>query len=176
MVPDQILTRHLRVRVNAVEGRWAFDPHEDLALIACIHRHEPTGRRGLGLVQGFGFKRHGALASTVAHDAHNLIIAGTGEREMLAAAEAIERMGGGFAVVMDGRVTAQLELPFAGLISTRPAEDVCGRQREVARAAAALGCDLHSPFGTLSFLGLSVIPELRITDRGLFDAIVMKIV
>ncbi|UCD75339.1 MAG: adenine deaminase [Phycisphaerales bacterium] len=174
VVPDQIVTRHLRVKVGSAGGYWVFDPDEDLALIACIHRHEPTGRCGLGLVKGFGFTGHGALASTVAHDAHNLLIMGTNAKDMLVAAEALKHAGGGLAVVMNGKVTAQLELPLAGLISTLRAEQVCGRQRELARAAAALGCRLPSPFGTLSFLGLSVIPELRITDRGLLDTVTLR--
>lgn len=176
IVPDQIVTRHVRRAVPMENGHWRFDPAEDLALIACIHRHEPSGRMGLGLVEGFGFTEVGALASTVAHDAHNLLVTGTSPRDMAVAAEAIRGMGGGFAVVRNGQVISKMALPFAGLMSTESVDEVCRQQAEVTRAASTLGCGLHSPFGTLSFLGLSVIPELRITDSGLFNVMDQRIV
>jgi adenine deaminase len=169
VVPDQIVTRREDRQVRVEGGKWAFDPADDVALIACIQRHEPTGRLGVGLVSGFSFSRHGALGSSVGHDAHNLIITGTNGRDMLACAEALQAMGGGFVVVADGQATGRMPLPVAGLMSTDPVAEVCAQQRAVDQAAAALGCLLHSPFGTLSFLALSVIPSLRITDAGLFD-------
>ncbi len=169
VVPDQIVTTRESRRVAGVDGTWTFDPAEDLALIACIQRHAPTGAHGLGLVTGFGFARHGALASSVGHDAHNLLVTGTNPRDMRAAVDALRECGGGFAVVRDGAVTARMTLPVAGLMSTKPAAEVCAEQAAVDAAAAALGCPLHSPFGTLSFLALTVIPSLRITDEGLFD-------
>jgi adenine deaminase len=170
VVPDQIVTRFERreARVDD-DGGWAFDPAEDVAMIACVHRHAPTGGMGLGLVSGFRFQRHGALGSTVGHDAHNMLIAGTNERDMLACARALAEMGGGFVVVADGAVRERLALPVAGLMTSAPVAEVCRRQAAVNGAAAALGCPLHSPFGALSFLALTVIPELRITDAGLFD-------
>ena len=137
--------------------------------MASIERHHATGNVGLGLVRGFGFQHQGALGSSVAHDSHNLIIAGTHPREMLLAAQALAEMGGGFVVVADGRVTARMPLAIAGLISREDATTVCRQMDEAHRAAHQLGCPLPSPFGTLSFLALSVIPELRITDQGLFD-------
>lgn len=169
IVPDQIVTRREDRQVRVEGGKWVFDPAEDVALIACVQRHEPTGRLGVGLVSGFSFGRDGALGSSVGHDAHNLIIAGTNGRDMLACAEALEAMGGGFVVVAEGEVTGRMPLPVAGLMSTEPVGEVCRQQRAVDEAAAGLGCRLHSPFGTLSFLALSVIPSLRITDAGLFD-------
>ena len=135
-----------------------------------------NGDVGLGLVCGFNFQKHGALGSTVAHDAHNMIISGTNPKDMLCCAEALAEMGGGFVAVQDGKVSASLPLPLAGLISTEPADEVCRQLREVDQAAASLGCQLHSPFGTLSFLGLSVIPELRITDQGMFDVVEFQLV
>ncbi len=171
IVPDQIITRRLERDVAPVGGRWAFDPKVDLALLACIERHRATGNVGLGLVEGFGFRQAGAIGSSVAHDSHNLIIAGTNARDMLAAAQALGACGGGFVVCRGGETAALLRLPVAGLLSPEPAEDVCRGLREVREAAAALGCALHCPFGTLSFLALPVIPELKITDRGLFDVI-----
>jgi adenine deaminase len=168
VVPDQITNRLQRRTVKRIEGCWAFDPEQDVALVASIERHRATGQVGLGLVSGFGLRRAGALGSSVAHDAHNLIIAGTNARDMLLAAEALAHGGGGWIVVADGAVAAQLPLPVAGLISAERAEVVCEQLGEVHRAAQSLGCSLTSPFGTLSFLALPVIPELRITTKGLF--------
>jgi adenine deaminase len=170
IVPDQIVTtRETRPVERDADGTWRFDPDLDVAMIACVHRHEPTGRTGLGLVTGFGFRAHGALGSSVGHDAHNLMIAGTNPGDMLACAQALEAMEGGFVVVADGVVTGRMPLPLAGLMSTEPADEVCRQQQAVDAAAGALGVPLASPFGTLSFLPLTVIPSLRMTDRGLFD-------
>ncbi len=169
IVAEQIVTRRERLAVKITDGAWCFDADIDAVLIASIERHRATGSIGLGLVSGFGFRRHGAIGSSVAHDSHNVIIAGTNPIDMLACARAIEDAGGGFVVASGGAVTALVPLPVAGLLATEPAETV-RRQLRVAHAAAAeLGCPLATPFGTLSFLALSVIPELRITDQGLFD-------
>jgi len=178
VIPDEILTRSDRrkVGVDGTSGRWVFDPQHEVSLIACLERHKATGRVGLGLVRGFGFRRHGALGSSVAHDAHNLVITGTNARDMLACARALEEVRGGFVVVADGSVVAALPLPVAGLMSTEDAPTVRHRLKEVNRAAGSLGCALSSPFGTLSFLCLSVIPELRIIDRGLFDVGAQRII
>jgi adenine deaminase len=156
-------------------GRWVFDPHQDVALCAGIERHRATGHVGLGLAAGFGLTR-GALGSSVAHDSHNLVLVGTDPADLRTAAEALRESGGGFVVAEGGRVRALLPLPVAGLLSDRPADEVCRRLAEVNAAAAELGCRLPEPFGTLSFLALSVIPELRITSRGLFDARRMEFV
>jgi adenine deaminase len=164
---DQIVTRREDVRLQT--GTWQFNPAADLALVASIERHRATGQMGLGLVRGFAFQRACALGSSVAHDSHNLIIAGTHADEMLRCAQALAEIGGGFVVVADGRVVARTPLPIAGLISRDDAATVCRQMAEVERAARQVGCSLPSPFGTLSFLALSVIPELRITDQGLFD-------
>jgi adenine deaminase len=169
VIRDQILTRHETLKVSRADGAWAFDPARDVALIASIERHRASGSMGLALVSGFGFKREGALGSSVAHDSHNLIVTGTSARDMLACVRALEEMGGGFVVAAGGQVRARLPLPIAGLLSTESAETVCRQLHEVHAAARTLGCDLHEPFGTLSFLALPVIPELRITDQGLFD-------
>jgi adenine deaminase len=128
-----------------------------------------TGSIGLGLVSGFGLRREGALGSSVAHDSHNLIVAGTNARDMLACVRSLEQSGGGFVVAAGGSVKARLPLPIAGLLSTETADTVCERLQELQEAARALGCGLAAPFGMLSFLALPVIPELRITDQGLFD-------
>ncbi|HID21245.1 MAG TPA: adenine deaminase, partial [Planctomycetaceae bacterium] len=141
---------------------------QDVLLVASIERHRATGQVGLGLVTGFALKR-GALGSSVAHDSHNLILVGTSPGDMVCCARQLHRMGGGFVVTADGRTLAQLPLPIAGLLSPEPAGVLAGQLDQLHRAARSLGCTLPAPFGTLSFLALSVIPELRITDQGLFD-------
>lgn len=167
--PGQFVTRHESCDLGPVGQTWKFDAGRDLALLASIERHHASGRRGLGLVRGFTFRRPGALGSSVAHDSHNLIITGTDPRSMLVCVQHLEQMGGGFVVVVDGAVAADCPLPVAGLLSLLRAETLCGQLEAVQRAAAGLGCTLASPFGTLSFLALPVIPELRITSHGLFD-------
>src|SRR5579864_1832150 len=176
IVPEQIVTRRESQRVLIEDGHWAFDAGQDVLLIASIERHRATGQVGLGLVSGFGLRRAGALGSSVAHDSHNLIVAGTNARDMLACARALAEHGGGFVAAAGGTVRALLPLPVAGLLSLRDADTVCCQLDEVNRAAHALGCELASPFGTLSFLALPVIPELRITDQGLFDVVAQKFV
>ena len=169
LVPGQIVTRAVTEDVPTRDGRWCFAPDRDLALAACIERHRATGRIGLGLVQGFTFRRHGALGSSVAHDSHNLILAGTNPQDMLVCVQALARHGGGFVAVADGQVLAELPLPVAGLMSTQDVHTVRDQLHQLHAAARSLGCPLSSPFATLSFLPLPVIPELRVTPRGLFD-------
>jgi adenine deaminase len=156
--------------VPAKDGRWCFAPDRDLALAACIERHRASGKIGLGLVRGFAFQRHGALGSSVAHDSHNLIIAGTNPSDMLVCVRALARSGGGFVAAADGQVLAELALSIAGLMSTANVRTVRHQLQQLHAAAQTLGCPLPSPFAVLSFLPLPVIPELRVTPRGLFDA------
>jgi adenine deaminase len=169
IMPGQITTRFTTQAVCRLDGHWVFDPERDVALVASIERHRATGQIGLGLVSGFGLRHGGALGSSVAHDSHNLIIAGSNARDMMACVNSLEESGGGFVVTAGGEVRAQLPLPIAGLLSTEGADTVCQQLQRVHRLAQTLGCRLPSPFGTLSFLALPVIPELRITDQGLFD-------
>jgi adenine deaminase len=169
IVPAQIVTRRTSRSVRRVDGRWAFDPERDVVLIASIERHRASGRIGLGLVSGFGLTHDGALGSSVAHDSHNLIIAGTNARDVLTCARALLEHGGGFVAASGGAVRALLPLPVAGLLSLEDADTVCRQLEEVNHAARALGCPLDAPFGTLSFLALPVIPEVRITAQGVFD-------
>ncbi len=117
------------------------------------------------MIQGFGLKR-GAIAGTIAHDAHNIMAVGVDDTDILAAIAIVAESQGGLAVVADGEVKAHLPLPIAGLLSDRPAGDVANGYEEVENAARALGSTLPSPFGTLAFMGLSVIPKARVTDRG----------
>ncbi|GER81990.1 adenine deaminase [Thermogemmatispora aurantia] len=166
--PGQIVTRHLQLEASLRDGEIVADPERDLLKLVVIERHHASGRIGLGLVQGLGLKR-GALASSVAHDAHNLVIAGVSDHDILKAAQALAAMGGGFALVVDGELRASVPLPLAGLVSAAPISELVARLRALDEAAAALGCTLEHPCMTLSFLSLSVIPALKLTDQGLID-------
>jgi adenine deaminase len=158
LVEDQVVTESL--------VRDAHDP--DLAKIAVVERHLATGRMGIGFLAGSGLQR-GALASTVAHDAHNLVVVGRSDRDLAFAVERLAEIGGGIVAVDDLRVLAECPLPIAGLLSDAPLDDVIAQSRACNEAARALGWTGATPFLTLSFLGLSVIPSLKITDRGLVD-------
>jgi adenine deaminase len=168
IVPDQIVTESLVEEPTVVDGAAVADPARDLAKIAVIERHLGTGRVGLGLVRGFGLQR-GALASTVAHDAHNIVVVGVDDGDMERAVQRLAELGGGIVVVDGGEIRAELPLPIAGLLSEARLADVVNASRACAEAAADLGCALAAPFQTLSFLALSVIPSLKITDHGLVD-------
>ena len=166
--PGQITTTRLVEPVTAHDGALWADPERDLLKLAAVERHHGLERVGLGLVKGLGLRR-GAIASSVAHDAHNLVVAGACDADMLAAIAAVRAIGGGFAVAADGMTLATTPLPLGGLISARPAEELVVQLAAVDRAAAALGCALEHPFMTLSFLSLSVIPAIKLTDQGLVD-------
>ena len=158
LVPDQVVTESLVVDVG----------DEGLAKIAVVERHLATGRVGIGFVRGSGLRR-GALASTVAHDAHNLVVLGVSDEDMLAAVARAAELGGGIVAIEDGRVLAECPLPVAGLLSDASLADVIAQSRACNDAAAALGWSGATPFLTMAFLALSVIPALKITDRGLVD-------
>ncbi len=166
--PGQITTKHLREQAALRNGEIVSDPSRDLLKLVVIERHHASGNIGLGMVKGFGLRK-GALASSVAHDAHNLVIAGVDDNDILRAARVLEEMGGGFACVVDGEVRASVPLPFGGLVSPLPAAELVQQLRVLDAAAAELGCTLEHPYMTLSFLSLSVIPSLKLTDQGLID-------
>jgi adenine deaminase len=168
LVPGQIVTESLVEELAHRAGEAIADPARDLAKIAVVERHLGTGRMGLGFVRGFGLER-GALASTVAHDAHNVVVVGMSDAAMAFAVRRLANLGGGIVVTDGGRVIAELPLPVAGLLSDAPLEDVVARSRSLVEAAAGLGCTIEAPFQHLAFLALSVIPALKITDRGLVD-------
>ena len=144
------------------------DPARDLAEIAVVERHHGTGRIGRGLVRGFGL-RAGAFASTVAHDAHNIVVVGMDDADMAACVARLAELGGGIVVARGGEVRGELPLPVAGLLSDLPAEAVVERMDALTALLAEQGVGIPSPFMTLSFLALSVIPELKVTDHGLVD-------
>ena len=166
--PGQITTKHLRVEAAIQNDEIIADPARDLLKLVVIERHHASGKVGLGLVQGFGLRK-GAIASSVAHDAHNLVIAGASDADILQAARVLEEMGGGFTCVVDGEVRARVPLPYGGLVSPLPASELVQQLRTLDAAAAELGCTLEHPCMTLSFLSLSVIPTLKLTDQGLVD-------
>jgi adenine deaminase len=168
LVPGQIVTVHLLEQPLVRGGEIVVDVSRDLLKLAVLERHRATGNVGVGLVRGFGLQA-GALASSVAHDAHNVGVVGTSDRDMLRAVEAIAALHGGLAVVRDGQVLASLPLPVGGLMSDLPFEEVARRLEAVEAAAVSLGCTTARPFMALSFLALSVIPSLKLTDRGLVD-------
>ncbi len=166
--PDQLLTGEERLEPRREGGRLHADPPGDLLKLAVIERHHGTGRIGLGFVRGFGLGR-GALATTVAHDSHNLIVVGADDASMETALAALREMGGGKLVSEGDAVLASLPLPVAGLMSPAPVPETAARFDELTAAARALGSGLPEPFMTLSFMALPVIPKLKLTDRGLVD-------
>jgi adenine deaminase len=167
-IPNQIVTRSQVAEALIADGRVQADPGRDLLKIAVVERHHGTGRTGIGFIKGFGLT-HGALASTVAHDSHNIVVVGAADADMHAALAELVAMGGGLAVVERGQVTARLPLPIAGLMSDRPIAEVCRGLDELLAAARRLGSGLPDPFMTLSFMALPVVPALKITDHGLVD-------
>lgn len=175
LVPGQIITKHLRLKPKVKDGFVVSDTKRDLLKLAIVERHEASGNVGLGLVKGFGLK-HGALASSVGHDSHNLIIVGTNDHDMMEAAIQIIRMRGGLAVVSGGQVIESLPLPIAGLMSEQSITDVKTRLDDLHQAAVKLGCRLKDPLSALSFLSLPVVPALKITDQGLVDVKRFKLI
>lgn len=168
VIPGQIVTEYLQERPCVVEGRVCADPARDLLLLASIERHGGAGSIGRGLVRGFGMRR-GAIASTVGHDAHNLSVAGVDPADMLLAVRRLAEIGGGQCVAEGGRILAELPLSIAGLLSDRSVAEVAAAQHAMDAAYVSLGGTLADPFMQLSFLPLSVIPHLKVSDRGIID-------
>ena len=168
IVPGQLITLAREASPAVLDGHVVADPGQDLAKIAVVERHHATGRIGRGLVRGFGL-REGAFASTVAHDAHNVVVVGVADEDMRACVERLQEIGGGIVVARDGAVRGELPLPVAGLLSDEPVEDVVDRLESLQDMLRDQGVRDDAPFMTLSFLALSVIPALKITDRGLVD-------
>jgi adenine deaminase len=168
LVPNQIVTKASVETAKVEDGMLVADVERDLLPIAVVERHLASGNIGRGVVRGFGFRK-GAIASSVSHDSHNIAVVGTSREEMMAAVIEISKMRGGLAVVRDGRLVAGLPLPVAGLMSEKSLPEVVEGLDKVTAAARRLGSKLEDPFMALSFLSLPVIPELKVTDKGLFD-------
>ena len=169
VIENQAPTRHLKMPVEANGGEVHVDMKKDLAKIALVERHKATGGVTLGFVSGFGLKELCAIGSTVAHDSHHMIVVGTDEESMAVAANALAKTGGGQVVVKNGRVIGQVELNIAGLMSTERVDVVAKKTATVLEGFRKCGCLLNNPNMQLSLLGLVVIPELRISDKGLVD-------
>jgi adenine deaminase len=168
LVPGQIVTDALVEELTVQDGFAVADPARDLAKVAVVERHHGTGRIGLGFVRGFGLQR-GAFASTVAHDAHNIVVVGVDDGDIARAVQRLAELGGGLVVVESRGVRAEVPLPVAGLLSEAPADEVAAQSHACVAALAELGCTVEAPFQALAFLALSVIPSLKLTDQGLVD-------
>jgi adenine deaminase len=169
VIENQAPTRHLVERLQPSDGQLTADTGHDLAKVAMVERHRGTGGVQVALVRGFGLNVPCAVGSTVAHDSHNMIIVGTDDGDMATAANELARTGGGQIVVRQGHVIARVELPIAGLMSDESAEVVAGKAEAVLEAIRGCGCRLNNANMQLSLLGLVVIPQLRISDKGLVD-------
>ncbi|WP_241654905.1 adenine deaminase [Sporolactobacillus shoreae] len=169
IIPNSLVTRDSIEKVPVLNGVFTYSEEKDLLKMAVIERHKGLGTVGLGIVKGFGLTS-GAIATTVAHDSHNLVVAGCSDRDLIVAAERLKEIQGGMVVVNHGKVVAELALPIAGLMTDAPAEEVAEKLEELRKAATAQGASkAFNPFLTLSFLSLPVIPDLKLTDTGLFD-------
>ena len=169
--PNKLESNHLKIDINTLKNTNYFesDTNLDLLKIAVIERHNNTGNMGLGIIKGLNLK-DGAIATTVAHDSHNLIICGTNDEDMLIAAEEIKKLNGGTLIVKDGEVLASIQLEIGGLITGRKSADVVKDLKNLHCSIKDIAPDINfNPFLTLSFLSLPVIPVLKITDKGLFD-------
>jgi adenine deaminase len=175
-IPDQLVTKHCIEDATIENGCAVADVKRDILKMVVIERHHATGQIGKGFIHGIGLT-HGAIAGTVAHDHHNLVIIGADDVSMMTAAKAVERLGGGLVAVDGERVLAELPLPIAGVMSTAPIEDVsAGLENLLQVTRQALGSPLHDPFMAMGFMALEVIPSLKLTDIGLVDVEQFKLV
>jgi adenine deaminase len=175
IVPGQIITKKRIERVKTKDAIVIPDLQEDLLKLVVVERHKASGNIGLGLVKGFGLKR-GALASSIAHDSHNIVAVGTNDPDIFTAIKEIERLQGGLVICVDEKILAALPLPIAGLLSPEPLEAVVKKLEKLEKTAFGLGHVPPAPFAILSFIALPVIPELRLTDRGLVDVLEFKLI
>jgi len=175
IIPASAYTKNLEAEAPVKDGKVLANIDEDILKIAVFERHKASGNKAVGFVKGFGIKE-GAVASTVAHDSHNLVVAGATERDMLIATNELIKIRGGMIVVQNGKVLAHVPLPIAGLMSDKPVEIVSQQVQLLKEAWVKLGCTLPSPYMNLAMTTLTVIPELRITDKGLLDVVDFKFV
>lgn len=175
LVPGQLITREELLKPRVVRGRVVPDTKRDILKLVVVERHHASPNIGLGLVRGFGLKK-GAIASSVAHDAHNIVAVGTNDADIMEAVIKIRKLQGGFTAVVDEKLVGSLALPIAGLMSSRSVPEVRDELEAIIRTAKTMGCVLADPFMTLSFLALSVIPDIKLTDKGLVDVGAQKII
>jgi adenine deaminase len=176
VIENQAPTQHLTFEMQPKNGEIKVDMERDIAKIALVERHKGTGGITMGLMSGFGFTSKCAIASTVAHDSHHMIIVGTDEESMAVAGNSLARSGGGQVVVKNGKVIGQVELRIAGLMSNEKANVVAKKAETILKGFKSCGCELNNPNMQLSLLALVVIPELRISDKGLVDVTQFKFV
>ncbi|MGB9726980.1 MAG: adenine deaminase [Nitrososphaeria archaeon] len=172
-IEGSVLTKRRIIEVPVVNGEVVQDVENDILKVASIERHKGSGEIGLGLVKGFKF-RAGAVASTVAHDSHNLLVVGVDDKDMAYACNRLTEVGGGMIAVEDEKTLALAKLPIAGIVSDEPIENVCVQVKELSSAWRKLGCTMINPFMTMSLLALSVLPEIRVTNKGLIDTVNFK--
>ncbi len=175
IIPGQIVTKKRIEQVKVKDGAIMPDLEEDILKLVVVERHKASGNIGVGLVKGFGLKR-GALASSIAHDSHNIVAVGTNDHDIFTAVKEIEKLQGGLVVCVDGKILASLPLPVAGLLSPEPLEAVVKKFEKLEKTASGLGNIPPTPFALLSFVALPVIPELRLTDMGLVDVLEFKLI
>jgi len=175
IIPGQLITNHLIEEITVENDKAVSNIEKDILKMAVIERHRATGNIGLGFVSGFGLKK-GAIAGSVAHDSHNLIVIGTSDEDIDAAAKAVVRIGGGFAVASEGKTLATLPLTLAGLMSLSSIEEVKSELDKMKAVTAELGCKIEDPFMMMGFMALPVIPKLKLTDKGLVDVEQFKII
>lgn len=175
IIEGQIINKEIHAELGVREGKVLIDITKDILKIACVERHKRTGNIAVAFVNGFKLKE-GAIASSVAHDHHNIVVVGASEADMAKAVNEIKRIKGGLVAVSRGRILEKLELPVAGLMSMQPPEVVISKLERLNRAAGKLGCKLNAPFMTLSFISLPTVPELGLTDKGLVDVKSRKII
>lgn len=168
IIPNKVGDYERIMELNVKDGLVEADPENDVMKMAVFERHHETGTKGCGFVKGFGFRK-GAMAQTVSHDAHNLLVAGTNDEDMALAANTLVECGGGLCAVADGKVLATVPLPIAGLMSDLPVEDVAAQVAELDKAWKEMGCSINSPYMTMALIPLACLPELRLTNRGLVD-------
>ena len=168
IIPNHVGNYEKIMDLNVTDGFVEADPENDIMKMAVFERHHNTGTKGVGFVKGFGFKK-GAMAQTVAHDAHNLLVAGTNDEDMALAANTLIECGGGLCAVADGKVLAIVPLPIAGLMNDLPAEEMADLVAKLDVAWKEMGCVINSPYMTMALIPLACLPELRLTNRGLVD-------
>ncbi len=176
VIENQAPTRHLTFDLQPKDGEIKTEIKRDIAKIALVERHKGTGGVTLGLVSGFGFTSKCAIASTVAHDSHHMIVVGTDDASMAVAGNSLAKSGGGQVVVKNGAVIGKVELKIAGLMSTERADVVAKKAETILKGFRSCGCKLNNPNMQLSLLALVVIPELRISDKGLVDVTQFKFI
>ena len=168
VIPARVGNYERMMNLTVQNGKLESDVEQDVLKTFVLERHHETGTMGAGFVKGFGIK-NGAMASTVAHDAHNLLVVGTNDEDMALAANTLIECGGGMVAVQDGKVLGCVPLPIAGLMNDEPAEDMAATVAKLEESWEMIGCTLPSPFMTMALIPLACLPELRLTNRGLVD-------